>query len=261
MSGPRSVGGAALVAHATVADLTAESQYLARTLAQPRVLTPGVAGIVNALAPSAVWIYESIDIDAFLSEVGSHGSHLEVMVPAQAGAMTSALQDRGWHVVQTVDRLRCDLARRDVARQVLTTSDVEIRPARPADMARLRALHVEAFGSEDSADYLPDALLEVPVLQVFIATSPNGAEALVGSAGVRLRHRGAFVFGLATRPEQRHTGIATALVQRCLDWATGRRAPLAFADVDLPVPSFWYRLGFRSTSRWHRLIQGRPTRP
>jgi len=179
-------------------------------------------------------------------------------VSVHAERVAAALRRHGWMSTDSVDRLSCELS--PWTHRGASSNRALIRSVALADLPKLRALHVVSFDDEDSVDYLPDSLLDIADLRMFVATAPADAQTLLGAVGVRLRHRGALVFGLATLPEARRSGIATALVSHSLAWAAEHGAPFALADVDLPVPSFWAALGFTTTSRWLRFSQADPSR-
>jgi GNAT superfamily N-acetyltransferase len=243
---PASAASRTLGWNATVADLRAEASYLSRRLNQPLVRTPGAAGVLNRLAPSAVWVHGPVDADALLAELRDWRPTPEVMLPEQRSGVADTLSARGWDTEHIVERLRRDLSRDFRA---VPGREVAIRTATADDMARLQALHLEVFGT---TAFLPTEILEVPLLRLLVAELPGRPEQPLGTAGVRLRHQGALTFGLATPAEHRRCGIATALVQSCLEWAAKQRAPFALAEVDVPAPGLWSRLGFNSTGRWRR---------
>lgn len=243
------------VSDETAQDLRAEANYLSRTLGQPLVCTVGAAGILNNVAPSTVWVYASVDMDAFLGEVSDRRPCPEVMLPERATDLADGLWARGWKPAQLVHRLRRDAPQGESAdRSARRSQVVMIRAAAPEDLPQMRVLHVHAFGTEDSADYLPDELLSVTGLQLFVAVPSAHPARLLGAVGVRLRHSGAFVFGLATALQHRRQGIADLLVNQCVCWAAGHGASFALADVDEPVSSLWPGLGFHTVSRWRRWV-------
>jgi GNAT superfamily N-acetyltransferase len=233
------------------ADLIDEADYLARTLGQPQVRTAGAAGILNRVAPSTVWIVGEVDIDALAREIAGCDPHPELMIPVGEDAITDAFEQRGWQLGHVVERLRCDLA--GFARNAPPPEvAVTVRPARRTDLPSLRALHVQAFDDEASAHYLPDSVLDIPGLEILVGESTTEAHELFGTAGIRLRHEGALLFGLATALARRRRGVATLVVAECLAWAVEQGADYVVADVDTPVPLLWPRLGFRAVSSWRR---------
>jgi len=245
-----------LVPAGVVTDLIEETTYLSRALGQPFVRTPGASGVLNRVAPSTVWVHSKVEVAALAAEVVGCDPSPEVMLPEHAGDLLSELTRRGWQSDEVVDRLRRDLTM-PVDRSVTPAGFpwVTIRSARRWDLKGLRQLYIQAFETEDSADYVPDTLLEVPGLTLFVAEDSSDRQRFIGTCGVRLRHEGTLIFGLAVVPEHRRCGIATALVSRCLAWAADMGAPYALADVDDPAPLMWKRLGFVSTSRWRRCVR------
>lgn len=235
----------------TAADLAEETNYLARTLGEPQVRTAGATGILNRVTPSTVWIVGDVDVDAMSSEIADCDARPELMVPAGEATLTEAFAQRGWRVGHLVERLRCDLLG-TVQDAPALEGAVNLRPARPADLPSLRALHVDAFQDEESANYLPDSVLDIPGLEILVAESRDEPSDLLGTAGIRLRHEGALLFGLATAPAKRRRGVATLVVAECLSWAAQQGVPYVLADVDTPAPLLWQRLGFRATSGWRR---------
>ena len=235
----------------TAADLIGEAKYLTHTLNQPAVRTPGATGVLNRLAPSTVWIVGEVAIDELVHEIAASGAHPEVMVPAGEDALTDALTELGWQAGHVVERLRCDLPAASRSAQT-GASSVTVRTATLPDLPKLRALHVQAFEDEDAADYLPDSVLDIPDLEIFVAESTTEPHELLGTAGIRLRHDGALLFGLATARDQRRRGIATVVVAKCLAWAAAQGAPYVVADVDSPAILLWQRLGFGLASKWRR---------
>ena len=240
-----------LVDAQTMADLVDEAEYLAAMLGQPEVEAAGAAGILNRVAPSTVWIYGDVAVGELTREIASCDPLPEIMVPAEAEETVEAFAHFGWHVGPTVERWRRDLAGR------LPVADsgsvgLSVRSARPADLPRLRALHIEAFSDEDSGDHLPDSVLDVPGLEILVATSTDQPHMLLGTAGIRLRHDGALLFGLATVPWARRRGVASSVVAECVAWAARQSSPFVLADVDAPAPQLWHRLGFHVASRWRR---------
>ena len=240
-----------LVDAQTAADLFDEADFLSRMLRQPAVRTPGAAGILNRVAQSTGWIVGDVCVDELDHEIAACEPHPDVMIPATEVALAETFHRRGWVVGHVVERLQRDLpgATRTV---VSRDASVAVRPARPADLPRLRALHVQAFGDEASADYLPDSVLEVPGLEIFVAESSDDQQQLMGTAGIRLRHDGALLFGLATAIDERRRGVATLVVAECLEWAVRQCTSYVLADVDTPAPVLWQRLGFHVASRWRR---------
>jgi GNAT superfamily N-acetyltransferase len=234
----------------TTADLLAEAAFLSRELGHARVRTPGTAGILNDSAPSTVWVHDEVDVDALLREVDGWHPCPGVMVPEHADSVADALDARGWDTGSLVERFWRRLETPSFSRSSQT--DVLVRAATRADLPALRRLHVLSFGADDSADYLPDAIFDVPALCLFLAVSPTSAGEVLGAAGVRLRHRGALVFGLATAPQHQRRGIGAGLVAECMDWAAAHGAPFAVADVDAPASSLWAQLGFQMYDRWRR---------
>jgi len=242
-----------LVSAEVTEDLVGETAYLAEALRQPLVRTAGATGILNSVAPSTVWVVGDLDIDELVAEIVDCDPAPEVMVPYGSIQLASRLARHGWDFTHVVDRLRRDLTpTTDPIPRFDQPGTVPIRAAAYDDLPVLRSLYVEAFEAEDSAEYVPDELLDVPDLALFVAEEPTDPDLVVGTVGVRLRHRGALIFGLAVTPEHRRRGLATALIARSLTWAAGQGAPYALADVDAPAPLLWHRLGFESTSRWHR---------
>ena len=235
----------------TAADLIGETEYLTRTLKQAQVATPGATGVLNRVAPSTVWIVGEVAINQLADEIAGSGARPEVMVPAGEDALTESLTQIGWRAGRVVERLRCDLPGTSPADQ-LSRNTAVVRTARHADLPKLRALHVEAFNDDDAADYLPDSVLDIPDLEILVAESTNEPPALLGTAGIRLRHEGALLFGLATASDQRRRGIASLVVAECLAWAKEQGSPYVLADVDTPAPRLWAELGFRVASRWRR---------
>lgn len=240
-----------LVDAQTAADLIDEAHYLARMLGQPQVQTPGAAGILNRVAPSTVWIVGDLDVDRLAGEISGCDPHPELMVPAGEDALTEAFARLGWQVGQVVERLRCDVSN-SLRAAPPTAITATVRSARLADLPSLRALHVQAFGDEDSGDYLPDSVLDIPGLEIFVAHPTDQPQELLGTAGIRLRHDGALLFGLATAPDMRRRGVATLVVAECVAWAVRSGAAYVLADVDTPPPLLWRRLGFQVSSRWRR---------
>jgi GNAT superfamily N-acetyltransferase len=232
-----------------VAELVAEATFLSRHLGQPLARTAGVAGILSRLTPSTLWVHDEIDVDELLGEVDGWQPAPEVMVPAHLVGPIVAMQDRGWVVTARVQRLRHDIRTGD---QAPPPSAFLIRAAGPDDLPALRLLHASAFRSDDPAAYLPDEMLSVPGLRMFVAALPQRPDRVVGVAGIRRRHEGALVFALATAPQLQRQGIGTALVRTCLAWGADQGAPFAIADVNVPVPALWSRLGFAPTGEWCR---------
>lgn len=226
---------------AVVADLEGESRALAGVLQQHQVSTPGAAGLLNRLSRSTVWVHGPVDVARLLDELEACAPVPDLQVAEHLDLDADLLRARGWADGGTLHRLRIDLP-------PVPGGVVEGRCARPCDLPGLRALHARAFG--DAEAYLPDLLLAMPDLQLRLIDGPDGRP--VSACGVRLRHRGAFVFGLATLPEAQGQGLATAVLRGCLRWAAGCGAPFALADVVGPVPVLWGRTGFVPSGRWTR---------
>jgi GNAT superfamily N-acetyltransferase len=81
----------------------------------------------------------------------------------------------------------------------------------------------------------------------------------VVGVGMLVVERGwAGVFCMATRPEERRRGVATALLQRAASWAADRRAHQLYLQVEednLPALRLFGRLGFRPSHHYHYRVQ------
>jgi N-acetylglutamate synthase len=77
----------------------------------------------------------------------------------------------------------------------------------------------------------------------------------VAGVGMVVVERGwAGVFCMATRPEDRRRGVATAVLQHAAGWAAGqgaRRLYLQVEEDNLPALRLYQRLGFRPSHRYH----------
>ncbi len=236
-------GPAPAVWRDVVTDLQQEALYLSRRLGHGLVRTPGATGIVNPHTPASVWLHGDVDVDALLAEF-AHCPQPELMVPLHGTAVADALDARGWTLTSS-DRLgRVASCRPESG----PAPSISIQPATRRDLDLMRGVLSRAFGV-DGLEYLPDQVLTVPELQIFVGADEG---TVVGVAGVRSRHEGCLVFGLATVPRFRRRGVATALVRHCLTWAEQHGAPYAVADVARPASSLWERLDFRAQSQWWR---------
>lgn len=223
-----------------VDDLQAETRALSEAMHQPRVTTAGACGLLNRLSRSTVWVHGQVDLPLLLAELAHCAPVPDLQVAEHLQLDVAALQAGGWTGGVPSHRLRAELP--------ASCGTPVGRTARWEDLPALRALHARAFG--DAEGYLPDLLLTLPGLQLRLLEDADGRP--LATCGIRLRHRGAFVFGLATRPEEQGRGLGTALLRGCLRWAAEQGAPFALADVTGRVPGLWARAGFVTHGAWTR---------
>ncbi len=125
---------------------------------------------------------------------------------------------------------------------------VEIRAARPEDIAALRSIETACFGTSPAVTerFIPPSSLETPGLSTFVAVSDD----LVVASAAASRHREAVgIFGVATLPGSRGRGIGTAITAHAASSARGE-AEFAWLNPTVEAGGLYERMGFRTLSEW-----------
>lgn len=222
-------------------ELTEEAEHLGRRLGHRVLALPGAVGVLNPHARAVVSVYgPRVDQPALLREVAAVPVRPQLNVLDGVEVDADDLARRGWrrqgsctHVVASTAGLR-------------TTVRLErvLEPTLPEAVAVMDA----AFGVADSDEVLPAGVTRVPGLALFLDRDEAGRAH--GVVGVRLRRRGALVFGLGVLADGRRRGTGRRLVEGAAGWARlhGRTELHAHAEQDsLP---FWSRTGFAPRGRW-----------
>ncbi len=234
-----------------MADLQREARWLADRFEQPLVRTPGAAGILNAMSPSTVWVHShDVDVTALLAEIDGCRPRPHLMLPPGMPRAARQLHAAGWRRGQDVHQVRAE--RTAVDGHPVTAGGTFTRPADRQDLDMLRSLHAAAFQVTDPDEYLPASILELADVKVYVAVHPQRPRDLLASAGLRTRHAGGLLFGLAVTPDLQDSGLATAMLQNCLHVAAAQGLDFLVAEVEAPPSELWQRAGFHTTSRWQR---------
>jgi N-acetylglutamate synthase len=146
---------------------------------------------------------------------------------------------------------------------VLTTPIDGVRSARPADPGLVvsvaervtpgwLAAWAATEGRPDTAATGRLVLATIGPPAGFLAATRDGE---VVGVGLVVAERGwAGLFCMATRPEDRRRGVASAVARRAAGWAAGREARQLYLQVEednLPALRLYRRLGFRPSHHYH----------
>ena len=177
--------------------------------------------------------------------------HLPVlfrMTPfAQPSGLGDALAQRGYVAFDPTLVQVVAIERPPDAPQPRETTIVAAAPAAFADAV---ALLQDATPAQRDA-YL-ERMVATPQVTRGLVAHRDGRAVGVGTA--MLEDGMAGIFSMATAPDARRSGIASALVARLLAWAWERGARLAYLQVDaqnLPALAVYRRFGFATAYSYH----------
>ncbi len=235
--------GQGLVVTALARELTAEADHLAARLGYPVVTVPGAAGVLNPTARAVVTVFsDRVNQKALVKQVSTVPVRPQLLVLDGVPVNANDLRRRGWEEQPISVRLT------GCVNVVAAAASHRVRQVAEADLPVVRRVMDLAFGDDDADEILPDGVTGVPGLQLVLAEDDEGG--VVGVAGVRLRRKGALVFGVGVLPHTRRAGHGAALVGTCARWAQALGERELHCDAEQSALGFWEGLGFAERTRW-----------
>ena len=229
-----------------------ELQATARTGAETfggRLFTlPGAIGVTHAHIPLACWVYEpTADLAAVIAACSPSVPRVPVNVVAEHPDQPLLLE-AGWRVDEHVTEMVLLEPVQDVSQP---PAGVTIEPVRvPDGVEEFHAAMARGFEAplDEPEQWLPLAAISSAGVQLLVARDETGA--VIGTAGLRRRGRGASLYAISVPPSRRGRGIGAALTARAAQLAFERGAALVQLQASSSGYPVYERAGFRAAGRW-----------